>query len=186
MTAMETFEMRFSGTGGQGLQLSAKIISAALNQEGRKVAFSQAYEPTSRGGISRSDMVVSSGEVGYPLVTALDYLIVLDQSAAQLSLPLMKADGHVIVDKRRVPEPPEGHFTVHNLDLSQTALSLGNERVTNIVTLGALIGIGGICKPETLKEAVSANVPARFRDLNLDAVERGLALISGGSLAGAA
>ncbi|MEE8453815.1 MAG: hypothetical protein V3R90_03470 [Limibaculum sp.] len=45
---MKNFEIRFGGSGGQGLQLSAKLLADALIQEGRKVARSQSYEPTSR------------------------------------------------------------------------------------------------------------------------------------------
>ena len=170
---MEEFEIRFSGTGGQGLQLSAKILADALNAEGKRVARSQSYEPTSRGGISRSDLVVSNATVGYPLATALDYLIILDQSAVEASRDLLGDGSTVIVDSRRVTEPPKGEFTVHSLPLSETAVKLGNERITNIVCLGALIGLGGICAFETLVETVRTGVPKKFLDLNLEAVAEG-------------
>jgi 2-oxoglutarate ferredoxin oxidoreductase subunit gamma len=167
------FELRFSGSGGQGLQLSARIMAAALNGEGKHVARSQSYEPTSRGGSSRSDLVVSDRTVDYPLATALDYLIVLDQGAVTESLALLKPDSVVITDSRHVTEPPEGRFTVHSLPLSETAVRLGNERVTNIVCLGALIGLGGTCAYDTLLETVRTGVPKRFLELNLEAVAAG-------------
>ena len=58
--------------------------------ENRRVSFSQSYEPTSRGGVSRSDLVVADTTADYPLVTALDYVIVLDQCAVGISLDLLK------------------------------------------------------------------------------------------------
>jgi len=170
---MQDYEVRFSGSGGQGLQLSAKILAHALNLAGKRVAQSQAYEPTSRGGLSRSDLVVSDGVAGFPLVTALDYLVVLDQSALSISLDLLKDQSIVIADTRNVPEPPSGKFSVHHLPLSETALKMGNERVANILTLGALIGLGDICSYELLEEAVGAGVPAKFLTLNLEAVSEG-------------
>jgi len=170
---MQDYEVRFSGSGGQGLQLSAKILAHALNLSGKRVAQSQSYEPTSRGGLSRSDLVISDGVAGFPLVTALDYLVVLEQSALSISLDLLKDDSIVIADIRHVPEPPKGKFTIRHLPLSETALKLGNERVANIITLGALIGLGDICSYQVLEDAVRAGVPPKFLALNLEAVGEG-------------
>ena len=77
----DELEIRLSGSGGQGLILAAGILAEAFVSEGRTVAQSQSYEPTSRGGLSRSDLVVSDGEADFPLVSELDYLVVLDQVA---------------------------------------------------------------------------------------------------------
>ncbi len=78
---MDNVEIRFSGSGGQGLILSAKILAAALVEEGNNVAQSQSYEPVSRGGLSRSDLVVTKGEAAYPLSSGLDILMILDGAA---------------------------------------------------------------------------------------------------------
>lgn len=176
MTTPRNFEIRFSGTGGQGLQLSARILAEALNLEGKWVARSQSYEPTSRGGISRSDLVVGAGPVDYPLVTALDYLIVLDQSAVSVSLGLLGRGSVVLADAARVPEPPKGRFKRHLLRLIETARGLGNERVANIVALGALIGVAEVCAYDSLVKAIRDGVPAKFLDLNLEAVAAGHAM----------
>ncbi|NQU58040.1 MAG: 2-oxoacid:acceptor oxidoreductase family protein [Rhodospirillales bacterium] len=174
---MQDYEIRFSGTGGQGLQLSAKILAHGLNLAGKRIAQSQSYEPTSRGGLSRSDLVVSDGIAGFPLVTSLDYLIVLDQSALDISLRLLKDQSIVIADTRLVPEPPSGAFSVYHLPLSETALKLGNGRVANIVTLGALIGLGDICSYAFMEDAVRAGVPQKFLTLNLEALGEGYRMV---------
>lgn len=175
---MRDFEIRFSGSGGQGLQLSAKILSAALNSEGKKVAFSQSYEPTSRGGFSRADLVVSEHDPDYPLVTLLDYLIVLDQSAFNMSRPLLNKKSVVITDTRKVPNIPDGDFVHHPLPISETALELGNVRVANIVALGALVGLSNICNYDLLVRAVTRGVPPKFLALNTEALTRGYKLTS--------
>jgi len=68
-------QIRFCGSGGQGLQLSARILADSALHDGWSVAHSQGYEPTSRGGLSRSDVVLSRGLIDYPLVTLLDVLV---------------------------------------------------------------------------------------------------------------
>jgi 2-oxoglutarate ferredoxin oxidoreductase subunit gamma len=182
---MDNFEIRLSGTGGQGLQLSADILSEALVHEGAKIARSQSYEPTSRGGLSRSDLVVGADGVDYPLATALDFLLILDASAAHASDTLIKPDATVLVDAQRMPEPPGGPFTLLSLPLCETARALGNLRVANMVALGVFAGLGGICALESLQETIRSNSPPRFHDLNFEALKAGYALVApaeGGSI----
>jgi 2-oxoglutarate ferredoxin oxidoreductase subunit gamma len=169
-------EIRIGGTGGQGLILCAKMLADALSAAGRRVAQSQTYEPTSRGGYCNSDLVVSEGEVDFPLATALDCLILLDRMAVQPSWPLLKAGALVVADTRRCPDLPAGKQRIHRLQLSRTAIELGSERVANIVALGALAALSGICAREPLEQAVRAETPKSFLDLNLDAFAAGYRL----------
>lgn len=174
---MSGFEVRFSGSGGQGLQLCAKLLSAALAREGKTVAASQAYEPTSRGGLSRSDMVVSdAGAAEYPLVTALDYLIVLDNAAVGNSERLVRKDGLVLTDARRVDKLPKGKYRVVAMPFSETAIRLGSERVANVVALAALVGLTGACSRETLEQTIRGGTPPKFLALNIEAMQAGFAL----------
>ncbi len=172
-------EIRLSGSGGQGLILGARVLAAALAAEGLNVAQSQSYEPTSRGGLSRSDLVVSDGEVDYPLVTALDYLVIMDQVAAHASTELLKPDAVVIIDSGRVDSPPQGAFTTCAFPLTEIARRAGSGRVANIVALGVLTGSGGPCSRESVAKAVSDHAPRGFRELNLNAFSEGRRLVDG-------
>jgi 2-oxoglutarate ferredoxin oxidoreductase subunit gamma len=173
-------EIRIGGTGGQGLILCAKMLADALAAAGKRVAQSQTYEPTSRGGYCNSDLVISEGEVDFPLATALDCLVLLDRLAVKPSWPLLKPGALVIADTRLCPELPEGdhnaNYRAHRLPLSRTAIELGSERVANIVALGALAALSGVCERKALEQAVRAETPKSFLDLNLDALAAGYRL----------
>ena len=169
-------EIRIGGTGGQGLILSAKMLADALSSMGKRVAQSQTYEPTSRGGYCNSDLVISGGEVDFPLATAIDYLVLLDRLAVKPSWPLLKPGALVIADTRLCPELPDGGYRFHHLPLSRTAIELGSERVANIVALGALAALSGVCERKALEQAVRAETPKSFLDLNLDALTAGYRL----------
>jgi 2-oxoglutarate ferredoxin oxidoreductase subunit gamma len=173
---MSQLEIRIAGTGGQGLILAAKMLALALAADGRRVAQSQTYEPTSRGGFCTSDLVVAETDVDYPLVSALDYLVLLDALAVRPSLPLVKPGTLAIADSRLCPDVPAGAHRLIHLPLSRTGLELGSERVTNMVALGALVAITGICQREVLRQAVSDETPRSFRQLNLAALEAGWSL----------
>lgn len=174
---MSSYEIRFSGAGGQGLQLCAKLLSAALASEGVIVAATQAYEPTSRGGLSRADMVVNTeGSVEYPLVTALDYLVVLDGAAVGISEHLLRDGGLVLVDSRRVDTFPDGNYTIKRMPFTDLAIRLGSERVANVISLATLTAMSGVCARETLERTVRAGAPAKLLDLNLRAIQEGYGL----------
>ena len=166
-------EIRIGGTGGQGLILSAKMLADALAAGGRHVAQSQTYEPTSRGGFCNADLVVFNAEVDFPLTTAIDHLVLLDQLAVKPSWPLLKQGALVIADTRLCPELPAGNYRRYHLPLRRTALELGSERVTNIVALGALVALSEICDRQRIEQAVRAETPRGYLDLNMDALRAG-------------
>ncbi len=171
-------EIRFGGTGGQGLILAAKMLADALAATGKRVAQSQTYEPTSRGGFCNADLVVADGEVDFPLTTVLDHLVLLDKLAIKPSWPLLKPGALVIADARLCPDLPEGDYRRRHLPLSRTALELGSERVTNIVALGALVALTGLCERGAIERTVRTEAPRGFLDLNLDALKAGFAVAS--------
>jgi 2-oxoglutarate ferredoxin oxidoreductase subunit gamma len=169
-------EIRLAGSGGQGLILGMHILFRALGLEGKNAAQSQSYEPTSRGGFCYSDLIVSDDSAGYPLVTGLDIVAGLSQMGIDRSLTLIKPQALVIVDQRLVPELPKGDFRLHVLPITQRAIELGSPRVANIIALGAMARLSGICGKETLEKAVRLETPKKFADMNLAAVAAGFAL----------
>lgn len=172
-------EIRFAGSGGQGLILSGRLLFQAFVVAGKRAAQSQSYEPTSRGGFCNADLVVSDGEVDYPLVTAIDYLVALDQIGIAPSAAMIAPGALVLTDSRLVPEPPEGDHTLHQLPFTDEAIALGSHRAANIVALGALIAMTDICGRAGVEEAVRAGSPKPFLDLNLAALQRGFEIADG-------
>ena len=169
-------ELRIAGTGGQGLLLAGKILADALVSSGKRVAQSQTYEPTSRGGYCNADLVVVDGEIDYPLATGLDVLVLLDKLAIAPSWPLLKPGALVIADTRLCPELPAGSARLMPLPLTRTAIELGSERVANIVALGALVAMTDLCDPDVLAHKVRVEAPRSLVHLNLDALAAGVAM----------
>jgi 2-oxoglutarate ferredoxin oxidoreductase subunit gamma len=169
-------EVRLCGSGGQGLLVAGAILAEALTLEGMRVAQSQSFEPTSRGGMSRTDLVGSDGTIDFPLVTALDCALILDQIAAGRTAGLLKRGGLVLLDRERVPRPPDGDFALHALALRESAEGLGDVRVTNLVGVGALARLAKLCSDAALDRAIRTTSPTRFVDLNLAAARAGRGL----------
>jgi 2-oxoglutarate ferredoxin oxidoreductase subunit gamma len=174
-------EIRLCGIGGQGLLVAGAILAEALRLAGLRVAQSQSFEPTSRGGMSRTDLVANDGAVDFPLATALDCALILDQVAVAPTARLVRPGGLVLLDRDRVPRPPSGDFAHHSLALCESAAGLGDVRVANLVGLGALCRLSGLCDDAFLDQAIRSTSPARFVDLNLEAARAGRGLAEDGA-----
>ena len=164
-------EIRLSGTGGQGLILAGMILSDAVVLEGKWAAQSQSFEPLSRGGSSRADVVISTEEVDYPLVTEPDFLLVLDPAAVETG-PL-DPEGTVLLDRDLGRAAAYAVSREIELPLVTTARGLGNPRVANIVALGALTVLTNVCRRDSLETAIRRRSPRGFEAINLEAMEAG-------------
>ncbi len=175
---MGRFEICLAGHGGQGLVLAGKILGEALALYGGKnVVQTQSYGPESRGGASRSEIVVSGEPIYYPKVTKLDLLLALSSESVKKYLPNLKAGGTLIIDPFGVKETPAGQYKVYSLPITQTAKTeLGKTVFGNIIALGAIAALTKIISPADLERSVLANVPQRYKDDNKKALAIGLRL----------
>src|SRR3990167_4058256 len=110
------YEIRLSGSGGQGLILGGVILGeAAAIYDGKKAVQSQSYGPEARGGASKSDVIISNEEIDYPKATAIDTLLSLTQEACNKYVVDLKQGGTLIVDSDIVKNIPPGNFKVFKL-----------------------------------------------------------------------
>lgn len=171
------WQVRLTGTGGQGLIFAGQVLAEAAGLYDRlHVVQTQSYGPEARGGASRADVIISDSDILYPEVLEADVLLCLSQQAFERYFRAVKASGLVIYDPLFVCPPANERVHLLPVPASETADRLGNRVVANIVALGALVGATGIVRPSSLREAVRARAPRKSLDLNLSALELGLAL----------
>jgi 2-oxoglutarate ferredoxin oxidoreductase subunit gamma len=131
---------------------------------------------SSRGGLSRADLVASDAEVDYPLASDLDYLVILDGIAAIASNDLLQQDSLVLVDSPLQELCKLDSNQVRYLPISETARALGDIRSTNMVALGALNSLADFCSQDKLLAAVSRVAPTKLHDAATRAIKKGYSL----------
>lgn len=170
-------EVRFGGSGGQGVILMGVILATAATLDHRRVVQTESYGPEARGGYSRSDVIISNDAIDYPELERADLLVALSQQAATQYIGSLRADGILIHDSDRVMEPPAFKGTTFAIPFARLALEeTGRQQTTNILTLGAVVGITGVVSVESLQRAVMGRVPPGTEEVNGRALTRGLAL----------
>jgi len=175
------YEIILSGKGGQGLILAGIILAeAAAIYEGLHVVQTQSYGPEARGGASKSEVIISDEPIDFPKVTCADIVVALSQEACDSYSGMLKKGGILIVDEDEVKRIPEVEGRVYRIPFTRMAVEeLGKAIVTNIITLGALIGLTNILSPESVMKAIENRTPKGTEEMNRKAFEVGLRVAKG-------
>ena len=168
-------EIRLAGEGGQGMILAGIILAeAAAIYGGKQVTQTQSYGPESRGGASRSEVVISDGEIDHPEVLSPDVVVALSQEAYNKFGGTVRAGGLLIVDGERVKTSAD--FTGIKIPVMHIAEeSTGKAITANTVALGVLVGLTGVVTREAIASAVAARAPKGTAEINRKALEAGFA-----------
>ncbi|MBO8131367.1 MAG: 2-oxoacid:acceptor oxidoreductase family protein [Candidatus Marinimicrobia bacterium] len=172
------YEIRLSGSGGQGLILIGRILAeAAAIYDGKNATQSQSYGPEARGGASRSEVIISDDEIDYPKATKLDVLLALTQEACDRYAKDLKPGGLLIVDSQLIKRIPKGNFKVVSLPIIQSAVErLGKYFGSNIIALGVITRLTNIVSQDAVIQAIKSRVPRGTEDVNIQAFQAGIKL----------
>jgi len=167
-------EIRFCGSGGQGIIMAAIILAEAAGvYDGKYVCQTQSYGPEARGGTCKADVVISNQEIDYPKASRPTLLLAMNQASCDKYFLDLKPTGLLIVDTTFVKKVPTGRVAA--LPFTRIARqTIGNELTSNMVALGAF---GHLCKTVTMQsieDALMARVPKGTEDLNLKALRAGM------------
>lgn len=175
-----TFEIRLSGSGGQGIILAGEILAEALAiYEGKNVSLCTAYGGQVRGGNSRCDVLFceEGQEIDFPEVVDADILLVMTEEALKESIDHVKEEGVVIVDSTYIKEEVKSKGKVYAYPLTLTAKEkLGTTMVTNILALGMIAGVTQIVSHKALEWALAKVASRKAKEANEKALRLGLEL----------
>lgn len=181
----ERKEVRLAGAGNHGMIEAGLILQeAAAIYDDLNAHHVQSYGPEARSNWSRSEVIISEGDIDYPKATQLNVLLATTQEAVERYAQDLRPDGTLIVDSEL--DPPavdssvvqEGQPKVVALPLSATAEKLGRAQLVNVVALGAMVGLSGIVTRDAIQAAVKDHVPRGGEELHLQALNAGFDLVS--------
>lgn len=167
-------EIRFGGTGGQGLITSGILLAEAAVKMGKNAVQTQSYGPEARGGASKAEVIIGEEEIYYPKVVEADVLLVMSEEALKKYKTGLKKDGILIMDSSLISEEPEIAAKIYKIPMTKIAREdVGSVIVANIVALGALVAITGVVSLEAIEEAVCGRF-AKAKDVNKKAIAAGV------------
>ena len=173
------YEIRLSGSGGQGLILIGKILAeAAAIYDNKNAIQSQSYGQEAHGGASRSEVIISDDDIEYPRACNIDLLLAMTQEAVDKYAGDVKSGGIILVDSNYIDKVPNGEYKVYSLAITKFAEEkIGKRIVANIVALGAIERLSHVISENALINAIRARVPKGTEETNILAFKHGQSLV---------
>lgn len=170
-------EIIISGFGGQGVLFAGQVIAYAAMDSGRQVTWIPSYGPEMRGGTANCTVVIADHEIGSPLVKNPPLVIALNLPSYDKYEPMMQAGGTLVVNQSMVDRGAK-RTDINTIFVSanEIAEQIGDKKLTNMITVGALLAALPEVTLETIEAALKAHLPARHQHLlpkNYEALRRG-------------
>jgi 2-oxoglutarate ferredoxin oxidoreductase subunit gamma len=170
-------EIIISGFGGQGVLFAGQVIAYAAMDSGKQVTWIPSYGPEMRGGTANCTVVIADHEIGSPLVKNPPLVIALNLPSYDKYEPMTQAGGTLVVNQSMVDRGAKRtDINTVFVAANEIAEQIGDKKLTNMVTVGALLAALPEVTIETISAALKAHLPARHQHLlpkNYEALRRG-------------
>ena len=179
------FDCIIAGFGGQGVMLAGNILAYAAMAESKKVTYMPVYGVEMRGGTANCTVVISDREIGSPVIQKPVSMIAMNKPSYDKFVSTVKRGGLIIANENLVPKEAERSSNVKTLFIParDLAVEVGNDRLLNMVMLGALAKKSGVISIGSLKKALSSAIDKKYHSmipLNSSAIDRGAKFVETG------
>ncbi len=171
-------DLVISGFGGQGVLIIGNLLADAAMREGRYVTFLPIYGVEMRGGTANCTVVVSSREIGSPVVEKPHSGIIMNLPSLVKYQPRLLSGGLLLLNSSLI-DPREANrpdIEILPVPVNEIAIENGNPRLANMVALGAFIERTKLVRMTSLFESLEKVIDQRYHSLiphNIKAIERG-------------
>jgi len=166
-------KMFFAGSGGQGIMLMGQMVASAAILEDKATTFFPSYGPEMRGGTANCTVIVSDKPISSPLIFESDCVVAMNLPSMLKFEPTLKAGGVLLLNKSLIhQEAKRKDITVYEIPVSDLAHDLGDNRVANMIMLGAFVRTTNIVSSEKIEKVIQDTFGAKkagLAELNLKA-----------------
>ena len=188
------YTIQIVGVGGQGVLLASMVLGNAAMKSGYKVAMSEVHGMAQRGGsvlctLRFGDDVISPLEaegdadmiMGFEPVETCRYLslgnkdtvVIMNLDPVYPSMVAAGMESYPEIDEL-IASARSQNQNVRTLEATSLAIEAGKAVAANAVMIGAVAGVKGFpLDMNVLRETLAENVPQKFLELNLKAVDLG-------------
>lgn len=171
-----------AGFGGQGVLFIGQLFANACMKQGLNVTWFPAYGAEMRGGTVNCTVCMSDDEVACAYVDKPVNVIALNGPSFERFESKIKPGGIMVVNSSLVKaEPKRKDITYKFVPMTEIAADLGNQKMANIVSLGAFIKSLPFVTKESIIETMKTKLTgkkAAMLDGNIQALEKGYSAVN--------
>ncbi len=169
------WRIRVAGFGGQGVLMLGEVMAEAGLAAGLHVSWLPSYGPEMRSGTSNCHVRISTHAIDSPLISVPNVLIALNEPSLRKFIHTVQPGGWVLYNAAALPDDcrrDDVRFLV--APFTRIADELGDIRVANIVTLGALLEVAAVVEEAQIDAALVRTVKsARWLEFDRKALTAG-------------
>jgi len=159
-------KMFFAGSGGQGIMLMGQMVASAAILEEKDTTFFPSYGPEMRGGTANCTVIVSDKPISSPLIFESDCVVAMNLPSMIKFEPTLKAGGILLLNESLIhQEAKRNDITVHKIPVSDLAHDLGDNRVANMIMLGAFVRTSNIVSSDMIEKVIQNTFGAKSNEL---------------------
>jgi 2-oxoglutarate ferredoxin oxidoreductase subunit gamma len=145
----------FSGFGGQGVIMMGYLLATAGMYEGKNVTCLPSYGAEVRGGTANCTVVISSEEIASPVASEPEFAVLMNNPAFLLFQNQIQTGGAIFLNSSMIDSRPvRGDLEIFEIPVNEIVKSLGEDKVANMVMLGAFVKKSALVVLETLNQVL--------------------------------
>ena len=152
------------------------VLAYAGMNEDKHVTFLPSYGAEMRGGTANCTVVVSDEEIASPIASSPDIVVAMNYPSMVKYQNMIKSGGMLFLNEDLITEEPaRTDIKVIRVPANSLAREMGNDRVLNMVMLGAFTAVSRIVSEKAVIGAVATVLGGKKKliEINQKAVTKG-------------
>jgi 2-oxoglutarate ferredoxin oxidoreductase subunit gamma len=172
------YDVIIAGFGGQGVLVIGNVLAYAAMTEGRYVTYLPVYGVEMRGGTANCTIVISSQQIGSPVVGRPRAALVMNLPSLIKYEPSILPGGLLFVNSSLI-EPKETSrkdIEILPIPINEIAIDHGNPKLANMIALGAFNQKVKLVQMTSLFQSLEKVLDGRYHHLipsNIKGIEIG-------------
>ena len=165
-----------AGFGGQGVVLVGQLLGYAASSAGKNATYYPSYGAEQRGGTANCTVVISDEEIGSPVVSKLDTIIVMNEPSLIRFEDWVKPGGTIIINSSLIKrEVSRTDIKAVQIPANEIAEQMGSDKVANMVMLGSYLAVSNALAVEKVMDTMKDKLAGKpeLVPLNEQAINAG-------------
>ncbi len=154
-----------------------KLLAYSAMKAGKHVTWIPSYGPEMRGGTANCTIVISDEEIGSPVITSPQALIIMNNPSLEAFEPKLQPRGMLFLNTSLITrQASRKDLDVIAIPANDIATEVGEKKVANMVMLGAYVAKTRVVSKEGVLEGLKElfKKKSEFLDVNARAFEKGM------------
>lgn len=169
--------VKVAGFGGQGVMMFGQVLAYSATFDDINGLWFPSYGPETRGGTANCSVIVSDKQINSPTFKFSDQLVVFNLPSLEKFRKYVVEGGLILYNSSLIQgDIEEDGRLVVGVPINEIAIEIGNEKVANMVMMGAFLELTHMFSDDTIEAIIKKFLGAKkahLLDVNMKAIQRG-------------